>query len=74
MRHHEPDEVAHHTEVQSVQRAHDVDTAAIVGRKTLLPEDILPLVKYRRKSAEVIVVGRNESPIERWKSHKPAKD
>jgi hypothetical protein len=68
MRLHGLDEVTQHTEVRMLSRTHAVDPTGIGRRVFVLPREILPLRERRRKSAEVIVVSRNEPSPNRIKA------
>ncbi len=62
------DEVTQHIEVRRYCRTHVVDPTGIGRRVFVLPREILTLINQRRKSAEVIVISRNEPSPKRIKT------
>ena len=64
-----PDKVAHHTEVQTREgRAEIVDVAGLGTRIFTLPREVSDYRVFSEKSAETIVIERNE-PLNKWRTH-----
>ena len=64
-----PDKVAHHTEVQTREgSAEIVDVAGLGTRIFTLPREVSDYRVFSEKSAETIVIERNE-PLNKWRTH-----
>ncbi|MAE86534.1 MAG: hypothetical protein CMB80_27615 [Flammeovirgaceae bacterium] len=70
-----PDEVTHHTEVQTREgSAEIVDVAGLGTRVFILPREVSDYRVFSEKSAEVIVPNKKRAVIDRQRTHKDGKD